>query len=63
MSDFYSFADGEISNLTFFTHVYSITYSRVCDKSHGVDRSYGKQLIAKVDIQRHKYHTCNSQSF
>ena len=35
----------------------------VCDKSHGVDRSYGKQLIAKVDIQRHKYHTCNRQSF
>ena len=41
MSDFYSFADSEIRNLTFFTRVYSITYSRVRivrDKSYRVDR-------------------------
>ena len=41
MSDFHSFADGESWNLTFFTRVYSITYTRVrivCDKSYRVDR-------------------------
>ena len=41
MSEFYSFADGEIWNLTFFARVYSIAYTGVrivCDKSYRVDR-------------------------
>ena len=54
MSEFYSFTDGEIWNLTFFTSVYSITYNRVqivCGKSYRVDWPLCVGLKPRTDEQ------------